>query len=195
MCAKVFAPLDHVDYPPSALTRNYSCFFFSHLTRFFNVRASFFVLLFFLSKYAPSCWYCLVPLEFVPYGICIFFLMVGCKTTPVAPQEIHCAQVVFVFDAKPLLLSRLPSLLRMPLVFSFWCKITAPVVVPAEFIFCHPRCCCFFCEQSVLVNSSARVMHTAWHPDPNARALLSLSTGSGQTGKHFSLHLHGGLRT
>ena len=52
----------------------------------------------------------------------------------------------------------------------------------------------FFCEQSVLVNSSARVVHTAWHPDPNARALLSLSAGTGQTGKHFSLHLHGGLR-
>ncbi|CAM9686534.1 unnamed protein product, partial [Hapterophycus canaliculatus] len=48
--------------------------------------------------------------------------------------------------------------------------------------------------QSVLVNSLARVAHTAWHPDPGARALMSLSAASGQSGKNFALHLHAGLR-
>ncbi|CAN0258792.1 unnamed protein product [Ectocarpus sp. 12 AP-2014] len=49
--------------------------------------------------------------------------------------------------------------------------------------------------QSVLVNSVARVVHTAWHPDQDARALMSLSAASGQGGKNFALHLHGGLRS
>lgn len=48
--------------------------------------------------------------------------------------------------------------------------------------------------QSVLVNSVARVVHTAWHPGQDARALMSLSAASGQSGKNFALHLHGGLR-
>lgn len=50
--------------------------------------------------------------------------------------------------------------------------------------------------QSVLVNSEARVMHTAWHPDQSSRALMSLSSGAGTSGsgKNFALHLHAGLR-
>eukprot|EP00903_Cladosiphon_okamuranus_P013843 g12882.t1 len=48
--------------------------------------------------------------------------------------------------------------------------------------------------QSVLVNSEARVMYTAWHPDQSSRALMSLSAANGHSGKNFALHLHAGLR-
>lgn len=48
--------------------------------------------------------------------------------------------------------------------------------------------------QSVIVNNSARIAHTAWHPDGQARALMSLSAGHGAATKHFALHLHAGLR-
>jgi len=47
----------------------------------------------------------------------------------------------------------------------------------------------------VLVNSVARVVHPAWHPDQDSRALMSLSTATGLNGKNFALHLHGGLRS